>query len=571
MNLKSIPAYLTLALLITNPAHAEELVITDFDRVKGPSWRSVNDRVMGGRSRGGPTVNDGVLTFKGDISLQNNGGFSSARTEKSRINLSKYEGLSLRIKPDARKYRLTIESQKTPRFFQLQYWADLKVKPGVWQTVRVPFKAFYPTSFGRRLPFPKLDRKSINAIGFMLYDKKAGPFELVCDSISAYNGTTPAKDGRSNTIVDVASKAGNFKTLIAAAKAAGLVPALNGPGPITVFAPTDAAFAKIPQEKIKALLLPKNRSALQAILKFHVVPGKVKLSDVLGGSSFATLNGQSLQVTVDNARLKIGGAYIVAADVNASNGIVHVIDTVLIPETRNIVDIANGAGKFKTLIAAAKAAGLVKLLTGNKPFTVFAPTDSAFAKLPKGLVKSLLEPRNKAALVKLLTHHVVPGRIDAAAAVKAGKAKSAAGTTLTFSLAGGKVQANGTNLAATDVQASNGVIHIVSEVLVPKSFKAPAPKKRLVKNNPALCRFIEATISRGAPLFNEGNTEACRTLYENAARAMLALRSADLDPSLRSTLKNAIERSNDDSQAHAWRLRISLDKVWESSGGKATQ
>lgn len=563
MKLTLTPAILALAIFSFSTANAEDKIIANFDDIQGPTWRAVNDRVMGGLSKGAPSVKNGVLTFKGVISLENNGGFSSARTAKKVMNLSAYDGLSIRVKPDSRKYRLTIESQKTPRFFQLQYWADLKLKPGVWQTVRVPFSKFYPTTFGRRLPRPRLDRKSINAIGFMLYDKKAGPFEIQLDSIVAYNGAapkTPKTTSTSNTIVDIASKAGSFKTLLAAAKAAGLAPALSGPGPFTVFAPTDEAFAKIPAAKIKDLLRPENRNTLQAILKFHVVPGKAKLADVLGGPAFSTLNGQQLNVSADGARIKIGKANILTANISASNGIIHVIDTVLIPETRTIVEVASKAGSFKTLLAAAKAAGLVKLLSGDKAFTVFAPTDKAFSKLPNGLVASLLEPQNKPALIRLLTHHVVPGRVFAATAVKANEAKSAAGTPLNFNLVNGQLRVNDVQITATDISASNGTIHVVNRVLIPSGLKL-TPKRNPVKQNSSLKSFVEASIEKGAPLFNDGNTEACRSIYETTANALLSFRSKDLCPSNRKALESALKRHSDDSRAHAWRLRKALDLV----------
>ncbi|MDF1665158.1 MAG: CIA30 family protein, partial [Planctomycetota bacterium] len=327
MKLISIPTILALAFLFLSTAQAEEKIIANFDDIKGPPWRSVNDRVMGGLSKGEPSVNNGVLTFKGVISLKNNGGFSSARTAKKVIDLSAYDGLALRIKPDGRKYRLTIESKKTPRYFQLQYWAELKVKPGVWQTIQVPFSKFYPTTFGRRLPRPKLDRKSINAIGFMLYDKKEGSFEIKVDSISAYNGKAPkttAGTTPSNTIVDLAVKAGTFKTLLAAAKAAGLAELLSGDKPLTVFAPTDAAFAKLPKGLVATLLLARNKDALIRVLTHHVVPGRVDAATALKASAAKSAAGTQLKFNLSSGRLQVNGVKITATDLPASNGFIHV-------------------------------------------------------------------------------------------------------------------------------------------------------------------------------------------------------------------------------------------------------
>jgi uncharacterized surface protein with fasciclin (FAS1) repeats len=137
-------------------------------------------------------------------------------------------------------------------------------------------------------------------------------------------------------IVDVAAKAGSFKTLIAAAKAAGLVDALKGKGPITVFAPTDAAFAKLPEGTVASLLKPENKAKLQAILKYHVVAGAVPASAIVtaGTAKAKTLQGEEVTAVFDKATktVTVNGAKVISADVKASNGIIHVIDTVLLPK-----------------------------------------------------------------------------------------------------------------------------------------------------------------------------------------------------------------------------------------------
>ncbi len=137
-------------------------------------------------------------------------------------------------------------------------------------------------------------------------------------------------------VVDVATKAGSFKTLIAAAKAAGLVDALKGKGPITVFAPTDAAFAKLPEGTVAALLKPENKAKLQAILKYHVVAGAVPASAIVkaGTASAETLQGQKVTAVYDTTTkaVTVNGAKVISADIKASNGIIHVIDTVLLPK-----------------------------------------------------------------------------------------------------------------------------------------------------------------------------------------------------------------------------------------------
>ncbi len=135
--------------------------------------------------------------------------------------------------------------------------------------------------------------------------------------------------------------------------------------------------------------------------------------------------------------------------------------------SKDIVAVASSAGSFNTLVAAVKAAGLVETLQGKGPFTVFAPTDEAFAKLPAGTVESLLKPENKEKLVAILTYHVVAGKVMAAD-VKTGKVKTVNGQELDVKAWSGKVSVNGAKVTAADVAASNGVIHVIDTVVLPK-------------------------------------------------------------------------------------------------------
>ena len=134
---------------------------------------------------------------------------------------------------------------------------------------------------------------------------------------------------------------------------------------------------------------------------------------------------------------------------------------------KDIVDIAAGAEDFTTLVAAVKAAGLVDTLKGDGPFTVFAPTNDAFAKLPKGTVESLLKPENKKKLVAVLTYHVVPGKVLAGDVVKLSKAKTVQGSEVKVSVDGGKVKIDDAEVIKTDILCKNGVIHIIDSVILP--------------------------------------------------------------------------------------------------------
>lgn len=137
-------------------------------------------------------------------------------------------------------------------------------------------------------------------------------------------------------------------------------------------------------------------------------------------------------------------------------------------DKKDIVDTAVGAGSFKTLVAAVQAAELVDTLKSKGPFTVFAPTDEAFAKLPKGTVESLLKPENKEKLIAILTYHVVPGKVMAKDVVNLTEAKTVQGSAVKIAVDGGKVSVGGANVVKTDIVTSNGVIHVIDAVMLPK-------------------------------------------------------------------------------------------------------
>jgi len=273
--------------------------------------------------------------------------------------------------------------------------------------------------------------------------------------------------GFEKNIVDTAVEAGKFKTLAAALGAAGLVDAVKGPGPFTVFAPSDEAFAKLPKGTVETLLKPENKEKLKAILTYHVVPGKVMAKDVLGVKGAKSLNGQRIDVKVDGGKVMVDGAQVVATDIACTNGVIHVIDSVILPSEENIPTVATKAGKFSTLLAAAKAAGLVEALSGDKALTVFAPTDEAFAKLPKDTVATLLKPENKDKLKAILLFHVVEGRVYSEDALAAKTAATLQGSKVEITVKDGAAYVNGAKILATDVDASNGVVHIIDSVILP--------------------------------------------------------------------------------------------------------
>lgn len=283
------------------------------------------------------------------------------------------------------------------------------------------------------------------------------------DTARAEKSETTKKD-----IVTTAVEAGSFKTLAAALSAAGLVETLQGQGPFTVFAPTDEAFAKLPEGTVAELLKPENKAKLVSVLTYHVVPGNVMAADVVKLSAAGTVNGQRVDIQAGSDGVLIDQARVVTTDINCSNGVIHVIDQVILPSAANIPATAASAGTFKTLLAAADAAGLVEALSGDGPLTVFAPTDEAFAKLPEGTIANLLKPENKQQLIDILKYHVVAGRNFSTDLLTAESATSLQGGKLHVSVTQGCATVEGAKLLKTDIDASNGVIHVIDTVMLPK-------------------------------------------------------------------------------------------------------
>lgn len=286
-----------------------------------------------------------------------------------------------------------------------------------------------------------------------------------CSSNNYDHSNTMQVNERQADIIDTAIAAGSFNTLAAALTEADLVGALKGKGPFTVFAPTDEAFAKLPKGTVENLLKPENRDQLINILTFHVVPGEYDAEHVLGAPGLNMLNGQRADIDANNGT--IDGASIIKTDIECSNGIIHVIDEVILPKTDSILETASSAGSFNTLAAAIEAAGLVDALSGEGPFTVFAPTDAAFAKLPAGTVENLLKPENLDTLRSILLYHVVEGRVYSDEAVDAKKAKTLQGDKVKIREYKGKVQVGNATVEAADIDASNGVIHVIDTVILP--------------------------------------------------------------------------------------------------------
>jgi uncharacterized surface protein with fasciclin (FAS1) repeats len=287
------------------------------------------------------------------------------------------------------------------------------------------------------------------------------------------------------SIVDIAVEDGRFTTLVAAVQAAGLAETLSGEGQFTVFAPTDDAFAALPEGTVESLL-EEPEGALKEILLYHVAEGVVPAETVVTLESATTIQGEPVAIKVMDGQVMLNdSATVIITDIEASNGIIHVIDAVILPpsiveaaveeqmaeeemmDAKSIVEIAIEDGRFTTLVVSLEAAGLVETLSGEGQFTVFAPVDDAFAALPEGTVESLLEDP-QGALTNVLLYHVVDGAVPAETVVTLEAAPTLQGTDVTISVVDGDVFLNDTvKVMITDIEASNGVIHVIDAVLLP--------------------------------------------------------------------------------------------------------
>ena len=354
---------------------------------------------------------------------------------------------------------------------------------------------------------------------------------------------------RAADIVDTAVKAGNFKTLAAALGAADLVETLKGKGPFTVFAPTDDAFKKLPEGTVAGLLKPENKGTLAGILTYHVVPGSVKAKQVVKLSGATTVNGQRVDIKANDSGVTVDGAKVVTTDIVCDNGVIHVIDSVILPADKTIPETATAAGSFTTLLAAVGAAGLSETLGSKGPFTVFAPTDEAFGALPAGTIDNLLKPENKQKLVDILTYHVVPGRVYSDQAVAAKNAKTLQGTTIAIAATESGASINNAKLLTTDLDASNGVIHVIDRVLLPTGKKADAKK------------MIFDAISTGVPMYNAGHHAACASLYQKTMEEVMATTT---DSEMRAHMKMVLTAAKHTTcpMERAWTLRRGMDQMY---------
>ena len=318
---------------------------------------------------------------------------------------------------------------------------------------------------------------------------------VACDSSDNNNAATPetpsagSPDDTPGTIVEIAQENGNFETLVTALEAAGLDSTLaDENGQFTVFAPTDDAFAALPEGTLDALLA--DTDLLTDILLYHVISDSVVGSETalsLAGSTQLMANESKLAITVRGDALYLNESMVIDTDIEASNGVIHVIDAVLTPinvgePEGSIVDIALASPDLTTLVAALQAADLVGTLADETAtFTVFAPTDDAFAVLGEDAINALLA--DPAALSDVLLYHVIVGAaadsIDATALygefVTMGNEAGVA-----IDIRDGELFVNDSQVIIRDIPATNGIIHVIDAVLLPASEEEATPTGSIV-------------------------------------------------------------------------------------------
>jgi uncharacterized surface protein with fasciclin (FAS1) repeats/plastocyanin len=297
------------------------------------------------------------------------------------------------------------------------------------------------------------------------------------------------------TVVEVIVNSPDHTTLETAVIAAGLADDLSGEGPFTVFAPTDAAFAALPAGTIEAVLA--DEQLLNAILTYHVAGGAVLSTDLTDGMEITTLNGEPVYVMIGGGLVMINDAVVTVADIVTGNGVVHVINAVLLPpspQTNTVVDIIVNSTDHTTLEAAVIAAGLADDLSGQGPFTVFAPTDAAFSALPAGTIEAVLADAEL--LNAILTYHVAAGEVLSTALTDGMEITTLNGASVTVSIMGGTVMINNATVTVADLVADNGVVHVIDAVLLP-----PAPPTTtvvdIIVNSPDHTTLETAVIAAG--------------------------------------------------------------------------
>lgn len=311
------------------------------------------------------------MKFQGQLSLENNGGFTTARSGDVDLNLSNDLGLLLMVKGDGRTYEARLDSDAKFRGNAVSFAGEIPTTKGKWQQVKIPFSAFKGSFRGTDLPDAVLNPAAIERVWILLGDKKQGSFDLEVDWIRTYGkgqgnfneqresaevsvakaevvekAEKKSASPKSSALIATAVADGRFTILKQALDAAGLTTFFQWDDPLTIFAPTDEAFAKLPEGVLEDLLRPENKKKLITLLSYHVSTGANGLGDALKAKEVSTIEGSPVEFSFSDGKVRVNGAALIDADVKCSDGVIHVIDSVLVPSQL----------KIKTVLSYASAA-----------------------------------------------------------------------------------------------------------------------------------------------------------------------------------------------------------------------
>jgi transforming growth factor-beta-induced protein len=284
---------------------------------------------------------------------------------------------------------------------------------------------------------------------------------LAAVALSGFNLNLSSQATSGKSVVQTAQDDGNFTKFIGALNTTGLTETLNGSGPYTVFAPTDTAFAAMNQTALNNLT--KDNASLAKVLRYHVVPGKITASQLTNNLTLKTLEGQDLVIIENQTGTYVNNAKIAANGTEVSNGMLYAIDKVLVPQT--IVETLNNTSSLSKFTTAVMKANLTDSLNGTGPFTVFAPSDSAFAKADQTELNRLMSSNDTTNLTKMLTYHVVPYNVVIGNGTNSSLLKTVEGSFLVMTVHASGVFINDAKVLTADIVCSNGVVHIIDKVL----------------------------------------------------------------------------------------------------------
>ncbi len=323
--------------------------ITEFTKKENAdfSWQVVNDGVMGGRSKGNlEFTSEDAMHFSGTLSLENNGGFSTARSGPIDYDLSNDLGLLLLVKGDGRTYEARLDSTAKHRGNTLSFAGEFQTKAKEWVQVKIPFSDFTGSWRGRTFPDAKLDTTKISRLWILLADKQAGPFDLQVKWIRTYgkgkgrieapaSASSPPTGKQNNEeqkrIIPSLEADGRFTEFKKALDVARLTTFFQWDNPLTVFAPTDEAFAALPDGLLEALYEPAMQEKLIELLSYHVVTGEIELDKTPQAKTLKAVRGGRLILSENQQITRINDAQFLPPSIRCKDGIIHPIDVVLLP------------------------------------------------------------------------------------------------------------------------------------------------------------------------------------------------------------------------------------------------